>query len=122
MMSAPIPSARVRQSDKAPVVKPTIRRTRNTCRESASTLNAERSGWTPRLLHRRSQTTNPLYGFMSIANSHETNSGALILHPLYKQSKARRDFNSCVENFVEKDHRRIPTARETNSLILFAQR
>ena len=60
MMSAPTPSARVRQSAKAPEVSPTISRTRNTCSERASTLSAERSGRTPRLLHRRCQIIKPL--------------------------------------------------------------
>ena len=66
MMSAPTPSARVRQSVNAPDVSPAINRTRNTCRASAATLSAERNGRTPRLLHSRCQITNPLYGFSSI--------------------------------------------------------
>ena len=60
MMSAPIPSARVRQSVSAPEVRPTIKSTRKTCRASAITLNVERNGRTPRLLHRSCQITNPL--------------------------------------------------------------
>ena len=53
MMSAPTPSARARQSASTPEVSPTISRIRNTCSAMATALSAERSGCTPRLLHRR---------------------------------------------------------------------
>ncbi len=49
MMSAPIPSARVRQSVSAPDVRPTINRMRTPAGESATTLSAERNGRTPEI-------------------------------------------------------------------------
>ena len=58
MISAPTPSARVRQSLKTPDVKPTMRRIKKTCSPMAAALSAERKGWTPRLRHSKRKKTN----------------------------------------------------------------
>src|SRR5579872_932230 len=58
MISAPTPSARVRQSLKIPEVSPTIRRIKNTCRPMAAALKAERKGCTPRFRHSKCRKMN----------------------------------------------------------------
>jgi len=59
MISAPTPSTRLAHSAITPVVNPTIKRIRKTCKAMATTLSVERSGRAPRLFQSNLQIEKP---------------------------------------------------------------